>query len=130
VRSTAFSSRDSVGWLARPPPVCGQLPADQFEQWTGAQEIGIVLVLIAARDLEDALAHQGFPRVAHRPAAPLGNQGGEGRGQPQGDIRLCQPRQAAITAQATAIKTGFQRQRRGAGKAKDGCGRLGHAGTS
>jgi hypothetical protein len=65
---TAFSSRDSVGWLARSRSVSGSRPQtsfDQLQERIGAQTIRIVLILVAAGDLEDALANEHLPAVAN-----------------------------------------------------------------
>ena len=37
------------------------------------QGIGVILILVATGNLEDALAHKGFERVLARALAPLGD---------------------------------------------------------
>ena len=111
-------------------PRLRQAAAHQFEEGVGAERVGVILIFIPTRDLEDALAEQRFQRVAHRPAPPVGDHVGEGGAQPQGRIGLFQPRQPAVGGQAPAVKAGLQRQRGSAREAMHGCGRLAHAGTS
>ncbi len=57
----AFSRREKVGWLAKSELV--------------PQGIGVVLVFVAAGDLQEALAQQEHERMAHRTAAPVANLG-------------------------------------------------------
>ncbi len=111
-------------------PGLGQAATDQLQQRVGAQGVGVVLVLVAAGDLEDALADQCRQGVAHRAAPPLGNHRGEGGAQPDGQLRLLQPRQPAVGGQPPGVELDLQRQRGRTEKAIDGCGRLRHAGAS
>jgi hypothetical protein len=111
-------------------PRLGQAAADQFQERIGAQHVRVVLILVAAGDLEDVLADQRLPAAAHRTPPPLRNRDGQGRAQPQGHLGLLQPGQPPIGGQAPAVETGFQRHGGNTAKAKDGCGRLAHAGAS
>ena len=49
----------------------------QLEEGVGPQGGGVVLVLVAAGDLVDPLAHQRQQRVRHRPAPPFWHTGGQ-----------------------------------------------------
>ena len=68
------------------------------------------MVLVAAGDLEDALAHQRFECVATSAFAPLGDDGGTEGTKAEGRIDLREPGQAAIGGQAAPIEGGVQRQ--------------------
>jgi len=77
---------------------------DELQQRVRAQRGGVVLVGVATGDLVEALAEQGSERVAHGPAAPLGDAGGERVHQAEGLIRLRQPGQAAIAGQPARVE--------------------------
>jgi hypothetical protein len=65
------------GWLAGQVGVAlGPPPTDQREQGVGAQGVGIILVLVAAGDAEDALAGQRLDGMVAVGALPLGDAGG------------------------------------------------------
>ena len=61
--------------------VVGIPTAHELEQRVAAQGVGVVLVLVATGDLQEALAHQEGARVADRAATPLRDLGSEGGGQ-------------------------------------------------
>jgi predicted Zn-dependent protease len=69
-----------------------------------AQGIGVVLILIATGDLEDALADERFQGMLAGAFAPLGNEGGDEGAQAERMICLGQPGQAAIGRKAAAIE--------------------------
>ena len=107
----------------------GQAPADQLEQGIAPQGVGVVLVGVAAGDLEDALAHEGLQRVLPAAAAPLGEAGGEGRAQAERRLRLGQPGQAAVAGEPPAVERGHQGHR---GRGSEGvarCGRISNHGS-
>ena len=67
----------------------GQPPAGQLEQRVRAQRVGVVLVFVAAGDLEHPLADQRLQAVAHPAAAPLRDARRQRRAHPQ---RRARPR--------------------------------------
>ncbi len=70
--------------------------ADQFQQGVGAQGIAVVLILVAAGNLKDALADERLQRVLHRSGSPVGQVCGECVAEPEGGIGLGEPHQAAV----------------------------------
>lgn len=73
----------------------GQAPADKIEERVGAEGVGVVLVRIAAGDLDHALAHQRLQRMANLAPPPLGHSGGGGGTQAERRRGFGQPGQAA-----------------------------------
>jgi hypothetical protein len=108
------------------PALVGRAPARPLQQRVGAQGVGVILVGIAAGDLEDALADEGGQAVGDRPAAPLRNAGGQGAAEPERLIGLHQPGEAAVAGQAAGIERRGDRLVRGADELRDGLGRLRH----
>jgi hypothetical protein len=108
----------------------GQAAAHQLQQWVGPQRVGIVLVGIAAGDLEDALADQRPQAMAHRAAPPLRDAGGQRVAQPERPVGLGQPDQPAITRQAARIKRHPQRHADRRTKAQGTTGTMLHQSTA
>ena len=110
-------------------PALGQAAAGELEQRVGPQGVGVVLVGVAAGDLEDPLPPQRLQPVPHRAAPPVGDLGRQSGAQTARGLGLGQPGQAAVGGEAAAEEVDLQRQRGGAGEAERGCGRLGHGGA-
>ena len=102
----------------------GQAATDELEQGVMAQGIGVVLILIATGDLEDALADEGLQGMLAGATAPLGNEGGDQRAQAERGVRFGQPGQAAIGREATAIEGGLQGQCGRSGESIRRCGTI------
>jgi hypothetical protein len=66
------------------------------EQRVAPQRSGVVLVFIAAGDLQEALAPQERERMAHRPAAPVGDLRRESGRQAQAIVGPCEPDESAV----------------------------------
>jgi len=52
--------------------ITGETAADQFQQGVGAQGIAVVLILVAAGNLKDALADERLQRVLNGTGSPVG----------------------------------------------------------
>ena len=85
-------------------------PAHEFEERVGAERIGVVLVLVAAGDLEDPLADQLGERVTGLGPTPVRDEPGEGSTDPDGVFRLAQPGQAPIRGKSPCIEARFERE--------------------
>ncbi|MDQ3493262.1 MAG: hypothetical protein M3452_08385 [Chloroflexota bacterium] len=107
-----------------------QAATDVLEQRVGAQRGCVILVLVPAGDLVDALGHQGPQVVPAATAAPVGDLRGQPLRQPHGGVSLGQPGQPAITGQASAQEVDLQGRRADGGKGDGSCGRLRHTGHS
>ena len=103
------------GGLAGQVRLLGQASADQLEERIGAQGVGIILILVATGDLEDALAHQRLQRVTDRATAPLGDVRGQSGTQAERGIGLREPAQTAIAGELWPIEARLHR-RGGQGK--------------
>jgi hypothetical protein len=79
--------------------------ADQLEEGIAAEGRGILLIRVAAGDLEDPLAHEGGERVPHRPAPPIHQAARQAVAEAQGGIGLGEPGQAAIAGHMLGIET-------------------------
>ena len=71
-----------VGAALRPPST------DQLQERVRAQRIGVILVFVAAGDLEDTLAQEGREPVSDRAAAPVRDAARQAVAQPQRGIGL------------------------------------------
>jgi hypothetical protein len=69
------------------------------------QGIGVVLVFVAAGNLQETLAQQKRERMAHRSAAPGANLGGKAGRQTQAVVGLREPDEAAIRGELSGVKT-------------------------
>src|SRR5579859_2964715 len=94
-----------------------------------AQRGGIVLVGIAAGDLENALAQQGGQGMATAAFAP-GQAGGEAVAEAEGDVDFGEPEQAAVAGEPAAVAGRRQRDARCSREGKPGWVRLGHRNTA
>ena len=87
------------------------MPAtDELEQGILAQRVGVVLIGVAAGDLEDPLADQLGERVTGLGPTPVRDEPGEGSTDPDGAFRLAQPGQAAIRGKPPCIEARFERE--------------------
>jgi hypothetical protein len=118
---------------AREGRLAGQVPstlrsaaADPLEQGIAAQGGGIVLVVVAAGDLEDPLPHQGLHRMLDWVSPPVTNLAGQGGTQTQDGIRLSDPGQATIRGQATGVKGNVLWPGGKHGRRALPCAKLGH----
>jgi len=102
----------------------GSPATDELEQRIDAQRVGIVLVLVAAGDAEDALACQRLDRMVDVGAPPLGDAGRQRAADADRLLGLGEPGQPAIGGQTTAIEGGFQGESGGCGERVERCGRL------
>ncbi len=94
-RGRVLQARD--GRLARQiGPALRQRAARHLQQGVFAQGIRIVLVLVAARYLEDPLAHQRGQGVAPPPLSLLRHALGDGLAQTQLLVRLRKPKKPAV----------------------------------
>ena len=100
--------------------------ADPLEQRITAQRVGVILVFVAAADLEDSLAHQRHQRVLDGPAPPVRDRAGQRGAQSQGGIRLSDPGQATIRGQATGVKRNVLRSGGKQSRRTLPCAKLGH----
>jgi len=73
-----------------------------------AQCVGIVLILIATRNLEDTLADQGLDRVLPAALSPLGDLGCQDSAQSKARIGFGEPGKPAITGEVWTIKGGME----------------------
>ena len=105
-------------------PRMRQAATDELEQRVMAQGVGVVLIFVATRNLEDALADEGFERVLTSARTPLRDIGGDERAEAEGGIRVSQPGQAAIGGAAATVKGRLQGQRRWRRKSRARCGRI------
>src|SRR5439155_20124841 len=96
------------------------------------QRIRVVLVLVAAGQLEDALAHQGFQAVAgtRRIRAPVREAPSERRADSEVCLGFSEPGQTPSGGPATTVKGRRERSIRAGGKGKGCCGRMDHARAS
>ncbi len=94
--------------------------ADQLEQRIVSQRVGVVLVLVAARDLQDALAQEHRQRMACWSTPPIADRPSEGRGQSQALVGAGEPDQSAVRGELTSVKSHFA----------GGCEKIGHEGAS
>ena len=90
-----------------------QLAAGELEQWIGAQCVGVVLVGVAAGELEDALANEHLEAVAGAGGvfAPVGQALGEGLADAERGLGFDQPGKAAIGGKPTAVEGRLERDR-------------------
>ena len=95
-----------VGATRREPP------AHQLEQRVTPQGVGVILVGVAAGDLEHPLADQRLQRVVDRAAAPLGDAGRERGADAHGTLGHGQPGQPPIAGQPTGIEARCERNAR------------------
>jgi len=102
----------------------GPAATDQLEQRISAQSVGVVLVLVAAGDAEDALAHQRLDGVLDVRVAPLRDARSQRRADTNDPFGFGQLGQAAVRRQTPAIEGGFQGQGGGRGERIACCGRL------
>ena len=102
----------------------GSPTTDQLEQGVDAQGVGVVLVLIAAGDAEDALAGQRLHGMVDVGAPPLRDASGQRPTDADRFLGLSEPGQPPVGGQATAIEGRFQREGGGGGERIEGCGRL------
>jgi hypothetical protein len=102
----------------------GAPATDQLEQGVRAQAVRVILILVAAGNLEDALADQSREGVVDVRPSPLGDTDSEGRADAQVLLRLGQPGQPTVRGETSPIKSGFQGEGGGCGERVGGCGRL------
>ena len=74
----------------------GQRAAHHLQQGIFPKGVRVVLVLVAARYLKDALANERDERMASSPVSPLLNALGDSLAQAQLFIHLCQPEKPAV----------------------------------
>src|SRR5262249_8332809 len=105
----------------------GGTTTHELEQRVAPQRISVVLVFVAAGDLQEALADQQRQGMAHRPAAPVVELRCQGVGEAELVVCAGGPEQAAIRGELAGVKG--QRQR-GGERGCAPCARIGHVRTS
>jgi hypothetical protein len=93
-----------------------QSATHQFEERIGTQTVRIVLILVAARDLEHTLPNQDLHGVTDMLSPPVGNDGSQGRAETKRIISFPQPQETAIAGQVAKIEAGIDWQREGGTK--------------
>jgi len=83
----------------------------ELEQRVAPQPIGVVLVFIAAGDLQEALAQQERERMADRPAAPVGDLRREGSRQAQAVVGPCESDESAVGGELPGVKRDWSDER-------------------
>jgi hypothetical protein len=97
-------------------------PADELEQWIVAQGVSVVLVLVAAGDLQEALAQQERERMADRPTAPVADLLRQRDRHPEAVVGAGEPDEPAIGAELPGVERHRQRRGRQGGER---CARIG-----
>jgi hypothetical protein len=82
--------------------------AGELEQGVFAQGVRIVLVLVSARYLVDALANERSQPMAALPLSPFRHALGDGCAQPEFRIHLREPHEPAVGSDASSVERGFQ----------------------
>src|SRR3954470_5839917 len=91
-----------------------------------AQGVGIVLILVATRDLVDTLTDERGEGMRACRAPPVRHLSSDLGTQADVGINLREPREAAVRGEATAIEGGVKGERSEGMKAEGRCGRIGH----
>jgi hypothetical protein len=108
------------GGLTGQGRIIRQAATGQLEERIMPQGIGIVLLLIAAGELEDPLPDERLKRVLDRAGAPVRDGRSKDSAEPEGGIGFRQPGETAIRGQVASIEAGNDGQRTGIGKAEGG----------
>jgi hypothetical protein len=88
----------------------GTATADELEQRIASQGIGVVLVLIATGNLQEALAQQKRERMTDRTAPPVADLGGKCAGQAQAVVGACAPDESPIRGQLSGVERDLSRE--------------------
>ena len=99
-------SRGGTASVGSPDPARwpGSRPQASLNSGSVRRGIGIVLVLVATRDLEHPLPHQRLQAVPHPAPTPLRHTRRQRRAHPERRLRLYDPGQPAITADLSAVE--------------------------
>jgi hypothetical protein len=103
-----------------------QATADEPEQRIVAQRVGVILILVAAGDLIDALADEGGEGMRAGFASPLGNAGGDLGTDAGLRVGMGEPGQPAIGGERSAVEGGVEGEGGEGFEREGGCGRIGH----
>jgi hypothetical protein len=104
----------------------GQRSAHELEQRIGAKGIRVVLVLVTARYLEDALLEECHQGVVSFPLSPLRHVLGHGFAQAELFVGLSQPGEPTVARQFATVEGDLQREGRSGLKAQLACGTIFH----
>lgn len=109
----------------------GRPAANELEQGVGAQIVRVVLVVVAASHLKDALLEERDQRMTHPPAAPLRYMASQAFAQAELFVGLGQPQQAAIAGDSAAVESSLECKARWGVEAhrRGNCGTILHVGS-
>src|SRR5215210_9284263 len=86
----------------------GKRAAAEFEQRIFSKSVRVVLIVVSARYLKNALPNERGERVARFPRAPLGHTFGDGLAQAQLLVHPRQPEHSSIGGEPATVEGGFQ----------------------
>jgi hypothetical protein len=94
------------------PSTLGQRTAHQLEQGVFAKGVRVVLVLVTARYLEDALLEERHQGVVSFPLSPFWDVLGHGLAQAEFFVYFGEPEQPAIGGEPPTVEGGLKREGR------------------
>jgi len=104
----------------------GQRTAHHLEQRIFAKGVGVVLILVTARYLVDALLEQRHQGVASFPLSPLWDVLGHGLAQAEFFVYFGEPEQPAVGGEPPTVEGGLKREGRRGLKLQLVCGTIFH----